>query len=287
MTGIVLNFNQTTFESNASSMTPTITPTVDDTIIVLFMSFNSATASVTGITNTGTGLTWNKRSANTFTGGVAGHSETWWAHQTTHQSIVATVSFAASVGNAECVISAWSGCNLTTPFDVNGSLPALRQINGATTLVNGTTGVSTTAANCAVISMLSVASSIGAALGHSNTGYTNIPGLNNTGDGTDNAIDCSYIVESGTLSGATVIAWNSSELSGSSATIQETIDALQPPTPGTSGTITQTLGGVTQSAAGIVPGIKQTLFHPTQLAAGGPLGAPGNTAFTSSWSAGP
>lgn len=139
--------NQTISTSNAND-------------IILIMAANGGNSGIAGdgssiatITDTA-GLTYTKRSLVTFeSNGRA--IEMWWAYAPSPlSSDVVTVTYGSAVGSAwspRWAIVAITGANTTTPFDVNGSLPAT--VTKSTAVTSASVTVSTTNPNTMLVGL--------------------------------------------------------------------------------------------------------------------------------------
>src|SRR5215471_2398125 len=105
-------------------VTSGLTTTNPNDIIIVFSSLEGPGAtlvpSVTSVT--GGGLTFTRRYRNAMVQGPA--QEFWWALSPSPLSNVPfTITYAGSYDDAACLAFGVSGCNVTTPFDPNSSLP--------------------------------------------------------------------------------------------------------------------------------------------------------------------
>ena len=94
-------------------------------IVVLYVFAVGAT--VAGVSDTAS-LTWQRRGGGT---NGSNHLEVWWAlspGQLTNDGI--TVTFSGSPSVTQIFPTAWTGVNLITPWDANGSLPRVTTGSG-------------------------------------------------------------------------------------------------------------------------------------------------------------
>lgn len=147
--------------NSGASIAGTITTSLANNIIVVAVNaLGTVIPVISGAS--GGGLTWAGRSTSNTASHDIGNGaarqliEVWWAKAAaalTSQTI--TVSFSTDFNAASIDITAWNGCDQTTPWDVNGSLPALAAsatFNVAS--VPTVTGVSTTNANTVLIALM-------------------------------------------------------------------------------------------------------------------------------------
>jgi Cadherin-like len=126
-----------------ATVTLTTTKTNDIIVVMVYNELDAGASAVSGVTSPG--LTFAQRSRSN--GSSNGNLEVWWALSTgILTSAVITVAFAATYDDASLVAFGVNGCNTTTPWDSNSSLPAKASFtsNGSTPAVSG---VSTTLAN--------------------------------------------------------------------------------------------------------------------------------------------
>lgn len=117
----------------ASSKTVTFSTAGTNRIVLVVVGVEtiSPTATPTVNTPTATGLTFQLRkdSGNLSPIGSTGGTEegrivSFWALASAQQTnTVITVTTSANVDDAAIVVSTWAGCNTTSPFDPNASLP--------------------------------------------------------------------------------------------------------------------------------------------------------------------
>lgn len=138
-----------------------------DVVVALVNTTNpfGTTATVSSIS--GGGLTWIKRKQFTITTSNfdVGSTEIWYAiaaSPLTSQVITATLSTAST--GAVITVFAVSGANTTTPWDINGSLPASGSDVTGTSTVPTITSVSTTNANTVLIAYVTLPGNASGAL---------------------------------------------------------------------------------------------------------------------------
>lgn len=170
---------------NASSGSVSLTTTSANNVIIVCVSTQNTTvtgaATVSALTVAG-GSTMTKRTGQTFTSGAGaqtGNIEEWQGTASgtlTGASVSVTFSTTADSG----VIQAFgiAGANTSSPFDANGSLPAINKDQSALTTQPTVSGISTTNANDMLISCMNTQKDATETAG---TGYTLIDTQNNTG----------------------------------------------------------------------------------------------------------
>jgi hypothetical protein len=126
---LALNASGTGSSASSSTMSVSATTTVANCILVLCAgAVNNASSSPVGIsTVTTSGLTWTKRKIQVVpnNNGKGTQQEIWWALAPTAGAYTASITYAASIDSAACVMHAISGANTTSPFDLSPVLPAL------------------------------------------------------------------------------------------------------------------------------------------------------------------
>lgn len=133
----------------SGATTVNITTTQTNDIVVLLVtgpiSNNIAVSDVAG-------LTWNHRGY--FVNSVAIAIDVWWAYSPSTLSADTVTATNASISGRLVVFGA-HGANTTTPWDVNGALPAVFDSGSiAPYSTSPTTTISTTNANCLLISSI-------------------------------------------------------------------------------------------------------------------------------------
>jgi hypothetical protein len=148
--------------SGSATVTCTLTTSLTNDIVIIYVHINHATVSVSNITG---GLTWALRKR--FTGNSVGE-EVWWALAATAQSAVTfTVNLSGTPTNSDAGCFAINGANTSTPWDVNGSLPATGTASSASAPT--VTGVSTTNANTMLLGMYGTQTGSSSSVGASYT----------------------------------------------------------------------------------------------------------------------
>jgi hypothetical protein len=129
-----------------------VTSVADDIIVLLIGSetstgYNTSTpVSVSSITSS-PALTWALRVAVPSVGGNGQAGEEWWAHAPTANTYDITIDFSAAFDDAIVIGIPITGADITTPFDVNDSLP-VGTYSGTSPVVST---ISTTAADTLII----------------------------------------------------------------------------------------------------------------------------------------
>lgn len=128
--------------STASSVTATFTTHVANAVILAWVTNLGATAASSV---SGGSLTWTKRQGNpdSTSGGTAQNQELWWAVKPSTGSITVTATWGSSQSNAKVNLVSYGNVNTVTPFDTNGSLPAVNNHNNGVAANMTTASVST------------------------------------------------------------------------------------------------------------------------------------------------
>ncbi|WP_122832262.1 hypothetical protein [Burkholderia pseudomallei] len=207
-----------------------------DVLVLLAVAEKPASGppAVSTVTST-SGLTWNKRKAFTPTPGVT-DIEVWWAYAPSAvTSEVITVTYNMTIDDFAGVAFGVNGCDQTSPWDPNSSLPQTATANGSAPALTG----STTNANTFVVMGIGTGNN---AVGSYNTppsGFTFIKGALNGGGLQYASAGVAYQRETSALSSST-FTWGAalSNTNGGGAFL----DALQAPSgspPPTSGSSPQ------------------------------------------------
>lgn len=207
------------------------TSMADDIILIAVGVEKNATAvqTVTSIDDVA-GLIWNFRKAQDETNQQ--RLELWWAHAPaalTANNI--TVNISAATDDGILLAFAVNGANLTTPFDVNGSLPA-GSVEIATHDPNNV--VNTTAAKTMLLG-ISASRSGASYSGRDGAGYTHIGDAGNFGGSRQITIGAEYKLVTSAQSGVDI------DFSFPGLVDAVTIgDALQEASTGITGTLAAT-----------------------------------------------
>jgi predicted secreted protein len=258
------------------------TADANDTLVVITSAQpNTATpVSVSMVTNTGTAsLSWTKYKALAWTqsNGVTGCIEVWTATAVSAGTYNITVTYNTTIDDANIVAC---GVNGAVGFDA-GAYTTTTVLAGSTN--PAISGVTSTGGSLFVIFADSAGPnhfSFGGSA-PANITTTILEQADNVAGAEYNSLGTYYGTSAGALASQTITSTDS--VTGTWGVMVFALTSAAP----VLNTIAQTLGGVTQAAVGSPNEITQTLHSVTQLASGSPLAAPGNTAFTSSWSAGP
>jgi hypothetical protein len=137
--------SQTNHAQSASTLVTTgVTPQAAGCVLVagIHSEQTGVYHPVTGIASSN-GLTWAKRTAKQWVdaGGVNNNFEIWWAAAPgTITSEVLTISFSGTVDACTSIVFSTFGPSLSSPWDTNGSLPALKtDVTGSNVAVTGPT----------------------------------------------------------------------------------------------------------------------------------------------------
>jgi hypothetical protein len=116
--------------SGGTTCTVTLTTTQTNDIIIVGTAVGNNSSTPPTVSNvSGGGLTWARRSRAqclTVTTGNSGYSTTeeWWAlAPTALTGTVITITYSGTIDDSAAVAFGVNGCNTSTPFDTNGSLP--------------------------------------------------------------------------------------------------------------------------------------------------------------------
>lgn len=184
-----LDGSASTQASSVSSSTVTLSTTKTNDILVLQITAEGATGaalSASSVTSTSS-LTWHPRGQvqagpATMQGGANNYLdiETWWALAPSPlTNEVVTVNMSHSIDDMTLIVFGVNGCNTSSPWDTNVSLPAY-QNNGSNGTASAPTvsGVSTTST---APLMLGCLGSVNPASPSPPSGWTNIQTKNNGG----------------------------------------------------------------------------------------------------------
>lgn len=187
--------------TNNNSATLTTSNTNDIICVIAYCEKSPTPPSVTSVT--GGGLTFQKRKALLY---AVSDLEIWWALAPSALSAtVITANYSASFDDASMIVFGVSGCNTSSPWDGNASVPATY-----TAGANGTpsfTGTSTSSADDFLIfSWGAEWSGTSTAVA---TGFTNIATSQNSGGGLFSSAGVAYERVSAKQSSAT-FTWGGS-----------------------------------------------------------------------------
>lgn len=219
--------------STGANATATLTTTNANDIIVVQIYNENHTGTASAVTSvSATGLTFAKRA--TSNGSTTGSMEIWWALSTLAlTAAVITVVFTSTYDDCDVIAFGVSGCNTSTPWDANVSLPAHASFNtGPTT--PAVSGVSTSSADDLLLAFVGA---IGGASGNPPSGWTNLTVSSNGGGTLGSSADISYKSVSSTQSGITVTSTDSIAFAFGNPAGEMIVDALTsdagaPPTTG-------------------------------------------------------
>jgi hypothetical protein len=188
--------------SGATSAAVTLSTTHSNCIVVVMVTIEDSPntiPTVTSITDTA-GLTWAKRASTTNSNSANG-IETWWA--LAPSPLVSDVITVHTDFFDDITVTAFavSGANTGSPWDTNGSLPALN--NGSGNNAPSVSGVSTTATDTIVFSFAGDAQNPQFVNG-AGTGYTQLAAPHNNGRNNWSNGECQYKAFSSAQSSITV-----------------------------------------------------------------------------------
>lgn len=274
---------QATFSGADHNGTPLAltTANANDTLVVITSAEpnNTNAVSVSTVTNTGTAtLSWTKYKALTFvqSNGSTGCIEVWSASAPLAGTYNITVTYNISIDDA-CIVA----CGVTGAVGFDSGIYTTATGTGPSPAPT-VTGITSAGGGLFIIA----ADSAGPNLFTFGTAPTNLTTnileqAKNVAGSQFNCLGTYYGTSTGSVSGQTIASTDS--VAGVWGMMVFALTSAAP----VLNTITTNLSGISQAAASLYPRITQTLHGVSQLASGGPLAAPGNTAFTSSWSAGP
>lgn len=153
----------------SGTLAATITTALPNDILVAVVDFfsngtNSAVSSIAG-----GGLTWTRRFQSglltpTTLAGTKMRKEVWWALASAVQAgITHTVTYTQDATTySNLILFGVNGCNLSSPWDPNVSLPAASLVSsGSSSSTHNVTGISTSNADAMLLAMISAVANSG------------------------------------------------------------------------------------------------------------------------------
>ena len=192
--------------SSTTTISASLTTTLTNDIIVAVVYWEVSSGSAPTVSGvSGGGLTWAKHKSSN--GSTSGNIEIWWALAASALSSTSiTVTATSSFDDASLSIFGVNGCNTSTPWDTNASLPAT--YSSATSATPSFSGISTssTSGNFNIFSWGQVSSSNSA--GTLPSGFTQISYAHNGGGARFSDVCTAYKRTTAALSSAS-FSWGS------------------------------------------------------------------------------
>jgi hypothetical protein len=187
LAAVALDGHSSGTSTGSTTATVNITTTGTNRIVVVcsFQYSNTGVAqrTILGVADVA-GLTWTARGL-----GVGGNFNTnnqsfaqchWALAASALTADTITVTASGATDTTALFVTGWSGVNTSTPFDVNGSLPAYASNLTAAVSDISVAGVSTTNANTCAFALFTTNNNVGGALPTTApTGFTNTTDITN------------------------------------------------------------------------------------------------------------